>query len=360
MIFIYIPLSLSIIVVAYKLFVLNEISFDFFFFWTFIGLCLFITAIFPDLLHIIRDILFSGRRKENFVFIISIIILFMLNMKLSITSREIKKQQEALTQRQAIINFQTENSERKLVKNSVLVKIPVYNEAENLGNVLKEMPDNIDILVIDDGSSDSTVQVAKTFDVSVIVHSINLGQGAADITGFRYAKYYGYEIVIEMDGDGQHDPKDIPVFVEALKASDSDIITGSRILGSSHSDNSALRRFFLPSYTKLLNSLTNYNLTDSMCGMKAYKMSRLNNDFDIFDKVTESQYLASELYIGFSHRGYKISEIPICINRRTTGVSKKGIFRYGLRVLWIMVRVWMVEKLLLRKHKSSKQSVNLS
>ena len=360
MIFIYLILSIIIFIVAYKLFTLNELSFEFYLFWTFIGACLFITVIYPDLLHFLRNLFYYGNKKGNFVFIIAIIILFMLNMKLSITSREVKKKQEILTQKQAMKNFLSENSGKEVVKNTVLAKMSVYNEEMNLGDVLKEMPDNIDILVIDDGSTDSTVQVAKSFDVHVIEHSINLGQGAADITGFRYAKYYGYEIVVEMDGDGQHDPKDIPAFVEALKTSESDIITGSRILGSSHSDNSALRRFFLPYYTKLLNSLTDYNLTDSMCGMKAFKMSKLNNDFDIFNKVTESQYLASELYIRFSHRGYKISEIPICINRRTTGVSRKGIFRYGLRVLWSMVRVWMIKKILLRQHKSRKQSKNVS
>ncbi len=80
-------------------------------------------------------------------------------------------------------------------------------------------------------------------------------------------------------------------------------------------------------------------------------MSRVRNDRDIFDEVTESQYLASELYIRFSHRGYKVKEIPIHIGRRETGMSRKGTFRYGLRVLRIMIRVWLIEKLVLKPYK---------
>lgn len=276
-------------------------------------------------------------------------ILFMINMKLSITNRETKRNQEIFVQRQALKNFQIENSNNKISKSNILAKIAVLNEEKNIGGVLKDMPENVDVLIIDDGSTDDTVQVAKRYNASVISHSINIGQGAADITGFKFAKTYGYEIVVEMDGDGQHDPKDIPAFIKALNESDSDIITGSRIIGSNHPKNSKIRKFFLPYYTKLLNRLTNYNLTDSMCGMKAFRMSKLKSDFDIFDEVTDYQYLASELYIRFSHKGYKVDEIPITINRRNTGVSYKGTVKYGLRVLWIMFRAYIISKVLLSR-----------
>lgn len=351
MIFIYITLSVIIIAVAYKLFVINELSFEFFLFWTFTGIALLVMAIFPEVFYVLKRFLDPGNKKANFVFIISILTLLILLMRMSIVVRRGNARQEKLAQKQALINFQLENLEADLVKNEVLVKIAAYNESKNIGNVLNTMPDNVDVLVIDDGSSDNTTQVALEKGAKVIRHPINLGQGSADITGFKYAMDKDYKIVIEMDGDGQHDPKDIPDFIKALEESESDVVTGSRITGSTDPDNSALRGFFLPYYTKLLNRLTGYRLTDSMCGFKAFRMSKLKEDHVIFEEVAESQYLASELYIRLSHRGYKISEIPIHIGSRNTGISRKGTFRYGLRVLRIMLRVWLIEKLIMNPRK---------
>jgi len=348
----YILIALLIIGIAYRSFVNNELSFEFFLFWVFAGITLLVIVAFPDVFAFIRKLFYTGNRKGNFVFIVSIITLFMLVMRLSVGVREGNKQQEKLAQKQALLDFQLKNPERGHQRKSTLVKMAAYNEEGNIADVLRKMPEDVDVLVIDDGSTDQTAQVASASGAMVIRHPINLGQGSADITGFKFALDKGYEYVIEMDADGQHDPKDIPLFIRALEETDADVVTGSRVLGSTHPDNSALRNFFLPYYTRLLNRLTGYTLTDSMCGYKAFRMSTLRKDQGIFDEVTESQYLASELYIRYSHKGYKVTEIPVHIGNRKSGVSRKGTIRYGLRVLRIMVRVWLIEKLVMgRKNK---------
>jgi hypothetical protein len=351
MIFLYIALSIAIVVSSYRLFLHKELSFDFFLFWSLAGIFLFIMALFPRFLDLVRRFFDPGNQSANFVFIISILALLMLVMKISILVREAHLGQERSTQRQALINFRLENAGRVVRKNDVLVKLAAFNESENIREVLGEMPEGVDVLVIDDGSTDNTGEVAQEYGAMVIRHSINLGQGSADISGFMYALDEGYEIVIEMDADGQHDPQDITHFVEAMRESDADVITGSRVLGSTDKNYSQLRSFFLPYYTKLLNSLTGYNLTDSMCGFKAFRMSTVRKDREIFDEVIESQYLASELYIRLSHREYKITEIPIHIGARGAGMSRKGTFRYGLRVLRIMLRVWLMEKLISKRKR---------
>ena len=80
-------------------------------------------------------------------------------------------------------------------------------------------------------------------------------------------------------------------------------------------------------------------------------MKVLRQNRDVFDKIIESQYVASELYIRFARRGIKVTEIPIHIDKRKSGISRKGMFRYGLRVLRIMLRIWIIEKLMLRIEK---------
>lgn len=350
MIFLYIAISAIIILVVYKLLVLNELSLEFFIFWVLIGLCLFSVSVFPGLLNFVIENFYAGK-KSHFVFVFSIFVLFALAIKFSVNIRDGNKQREKLAQKQALLNFKIENTKENFVENKILVKMAAYNEGNNIRDVLGKMPGDVDVLVIDDGSSDNTVEIATQYGAYVIKHPVNLGQGSADITGFMYALENNYEFVVEMDADGQHDPKDIPLFIKELERSDLDIVTGSRILGSTHADNSALRKFFLPYYTKLLNRLTGYNLTDSLCGFKAYRMSKIKENQDVFDQVIETQYLASELYIRFAHRGFKVTEIPIHISNRKTGISRKGIFRYGLRILKIMFRVWLLEKLLLRAEK---------
>ena len=214
----------------------------------------------------------------------------------------------------------------------VLVTITTYNEEKNIEKVLREIPDNYDVLVVDDGSVDGTVDIVKKFRHKIAIHQLNLGQGTAVITSFKIGIIENYDILIEMDGDGQHDPQEIPKFVEVLSKTTDDIVVGSRLLGNNHQDAPFLRRTFLPYFTWVFNKITGYKLTDSMCGFRAFRVNSLKKTISELENMFEPQYLAAEMFIRFSKAGLTVTEIPITLGNRLSGNSSKGLFRYGMGV----------------------------
>ena len=225
-------------------------------------------------------------------------------------------------------------------KNPVLVKMAAYNEEANIGDVLARMPKDVDVLVIDDCSMDKTSDISQEHGAMIIRHVKNLGQGVADLTGFMMAFELGYEIIIEMDADGQHNPEDIPRFIKAFKDNPSvDIVVGSRILGSQDNKGaSKLRTYFLPYYTRVINWASGYLLTDALCGYKAYRSASLQPICHVLNTLSETEYIAAEMYIRFGRLGLSVNEIPIHVDSRNHGTSHKGTFRYGVAVAWIIFR----------------------
>lgn len=225
-----------------------------------------------------------------------------------------------------------------------IVTLTTYNEEKNLAKVLREIPAEYDVLVVDDGSRDSTVEVARKLGAKVAVHPVNLKQGPAVITSFKIGLLRDYDILIEMDGDGQHDPTEIPRFVDALENSDYDIVVGSRILGKDYKTAPFLRRTVLPYLTTLINKITGYELTDSMCGFRAFRVSSLRRVIDELERMFEPQYLAAEMFIRFAHAGLTVTEIPIELKERSSGRSRKGTVRYGWGVGRAILKTFLEKK----------------
>ena len=224
-------------------------------------------------------------------------------------------------------------------RNDILIKIAAYDEAQTIGRVLESMPENVDVLVIDDASRDDTADVARKHGAFVISHLKNMGQGIGDIAGFLWAVPREYTYIIEMDADGQHDPSSIPDFISALdRDSNVDIVVGSRVLGHQSGEVDFLRKFFLPWYTMLINKASGYQLTDALSGFKAYRNSSLKNNIQKYLPLIETEYIAAELYIKFGRSQLRPAEIPIHIGPRAYGKSRKGTIRYGVAVAWIVIR----------------------
>lgn len=190
-----------------------------------------------------------------------------------------------------------------------LTALPVYNEASHLTPVLDEVRRySDDILVVDDGSTDDTPRLlAARSDVQNVRHAKNRGYGAALRTAFDYAAGHGYDIVVTIDCDGQHEPKRIPQFVEACR--DADIVSGSRYLQAFASDTPPpeQRRRINALLTEELNRRLGLALSDAFCGFKAYRVAPLAEL-----KLTEDGYaMPLELWVRAVAAELRIVELPV-------------------------------------------------
>ncbi len=141
----------------------------------------------------------------------------------------------------------------------ILAIIPAYNEETNIANIINEIREHhpeIDIVVIDDGSTDKTPELARRMNVTVISHPFNLRIGGAVQTGFKFAEREGYDIAIQIDADGQHNPSFVSQIIEPLVEDKADISIGSRYLGNNNVEASVTRyigvKFFSWLTTKIL------------------------------------------------------------------------------------------------------------
>ena len=194
----------------------------------------------------------------------------------------------------------------------ILIAIPVFNEERYLLKVLKEirLHTNADILVIDDGSTDATPGILHLMrDISVLRHGQNMGYGQSLIDAFDYAARYGYDWVITMDCDEQHEPAALPEFIAAAQADDADIISGSRyLLSKSRKDAPPMdRRLINQLITDVVNRNLSLNLTDSFCGFKAHRVSALAK----LDLSETGYAFPLEFWVRVAEASLRISELPI-------------------------------------------------
>lgn len=219
----------------------------------------------------------------------------------------------------------------------VAVTLEALNESAVLADVLGRVPAGLDVFLVDDGSTDDTAEVAVRCGARVIRHPGNLGQGLAFVTGIRAVLLHDYDGVVHLDSDGQHNPEDIPKFIQTLQNTDFDVVVGSRILGS-QGRTTFLRGLCLPLLTRMVNKATGYRLTDAMCGFRAYRCDALRRAMHIFERYHHPQYNAVEMFIRFGREGLSVCEIPIHVETRRHGASYKGELRYGWNVMVAMLK----------------------
>lgn len=188
----------------------------------------------------------------------------------------------------------------------ICILIPGYNEEKTIGQVVSKARKVIsDVIVIDDGSTDNTYQIAKNAGAIVIRHEVNKGKGAALKTGFKYALEHYYQAVITMDSDGQHDVDDIPNFLNTLREKKADIVIGSRMENLST----------MPAIRKFTNKLTSYvssllmhqKVDDSQSGFRLINSDVLRS----ITLETDRYDTESEILIKASRAGFRIKSVPI-------------------------------------------------
>ncbi len=186
------------------------------------------------------------------------------------------------------------------------VVIPAYNEAYAIGRVVSEARRFVEcVLVIDDASTDETAAISKSFGASIIRHRKNLGKGASLRRGFQWAMEKDFDAIITIDGDGQHDPEEIPLFLEEAKHSEAQLIIGNRMNDASRMP--IVRRFTNWFMSSIISKLIKKDIFDSQCGYRLIKRGFLEKA----DLTTSKYEIESELLIRASESRVKIASIPV-------------------------------------------------
>jgi len=226
------------------------------------------------------------------------------------------------------------------MKKSIIV--PVFNESGNIGKLIEKIYNNIsendEVIIVDDGSSDNTVEEIKKFKCNLVEHSKNMGKGAAMISGIKASTG---DLIIFMGGDGQDDPVEIKNLIDGIDEG-YDYVIGSRFVSSQETENKRYsNKAILPInkignnvLTYLINVLFGQNITDSQSEFKCFKAEKLKS----LDLISARYEIETELLIKSFRKKFKIKEVPVHRYERLHGKSYLfdvpfGRFIFGLKVL---------------------------
>ncbi|RAV19851.1 glycosyltransferase family 2 protein [Paenibacillus contaminans] len=202
-----------------------------------------------------------------------------------------------------------------------LVIIPAYNEQNSIEQVIygvKTAHPHIDIVVVNDGSTDSTAEHAKRTGLATVIElPINLGIGGAMQTGYRYAYRNGYDIAVQIDGDGQHDPGELNEIVQEVMAGRCDCCIGSRFLRKTAYKSSLSRRFGIFFFSWMVQWMTGIRVTDPTSGFRAVNRTVIG----IFAEEYPDDYPEVEAVVMLARRRLAIAEMSVLMHRRTAGRS---------------------------------------
>jgi glycosyltransferase involved in cell wall biosynthesis len=226
----------------------------------------------------------------------------------------------------------------------VLIVMPALNEQASVGDVIaqvrKSMP-GMDVLVVDDGSVDETAKLARAAGAEIARLAVNLGVGGAMRTGFRYALARGYDVVVQVDADGQHDPEEVNELLRNLD--DADIVIGSRFAGKGVYKARGPRKYAMVALSVVFSRLARTRLTDVTSGFKAMGPRAVR----LFGAYYPAEYLGDtvESLVMAIRAGLKIREVPVVMRERAGGIPshspiKSAVYlgRAGLALLLALIR----------------------
>jgi hypothetical protein len=217
----------------------------------------------------------------------------------------------------------------------LLILIPAYNEQAAIRGVVsgvRQVVPQADVLVVDDGSADDTARQAELAGAFVVRHPFNLGIGGTVQTGLKFAQRQGYDLVIRVDGDGQHDPHDIPLLHSALLAGQADVVIGSRFLDTPHNlPIPRMRRLGIRVFALMVSLLTGCRATDTTSGFFALNRRAI----DTLVAYMPQDYPEVEGRIVLHKAGLTAIEIPARMRARLSGVTSITAWRsiyYAVKV----------------------------
>lgn len=220
-------------------------------------------------------------------------------------------------------------------KEKLLIIIPAFNEEASLGGVISAIRHSVpqaDILVVNDGSRDSTSGIAEAAGVIVLDHIFNLGIGATMQTGYRYALAKGYDIAVQVDADGQHPADQIGRIIEPIIAGKADMVVGSRFLGTGDYKPSFARSTGMAVFSRVVSAIIREKVTDTTSGFRASGRRCIR----FFSDHYPDDYPEVEALVLLHKLGFSIMEVPVRMEERAGGRSSitpvKSVY-YMVKVL---------------------------
>jgi len=228
----------------------------------------------------------------------------------------------------------------------VIAVVPAYNEEGAIGAIVDEIrafDASFDVVVIDDGSTDATATVAAEHGAAVVTLPFNLGIGGAVQTGFKYALEHDYELAVRLDGDGQHDPAELPKLLGPVERGEADIVTGSRFADGARAYRPPFaRRIGITWFAMLVSLLTRQRVTDTTSGFQALNLKGIA----LFAGDYPNDYPEVEATVlVFKHR-LRLAEVPVQMREREHGESSITFLRsvYYMLKVTLALLVAMVRK----------------
>lgn len=212
---------------------------------------------------------------------------------------------------------------------SVWIVIAAYNEAPVIESVLQSLQEHYrNVVVVDDGSQDGTPEIVRRTHAHLVQHPINLGQGAALQTGIDFALRRGSRFIVTFDADGQHDPADIPLLLQALVNGGADIACGSRFLGRTY-DMPRARRLFLKMAARFTSITSGVHMTDAHNGLRAMTHASATKLRIRQDRMAH----ASEIVQEIARKKLRLVEVPVTIRYTEYSLSKGQKLSHSIDIL---------------------------
>jgi glycosyltransferase involved in cell wall biosynthesis len=204
--------------------------------------------------------------------------------------------------------------------------VPAYNEADSIASVVREIQTadpKLEILVVDDGSTDATPRLAAEAGATVVRLPFNLGIGGAVQTGYQYALEHDFELAVQVDGDGQHDPIEITRLLEPILDGRADMVVGSRFTGDRQYRSTLGRRIGIRIFAALVSLITRQRVTDTTSGFRA--VNRLG--IRLFAADYPHDYPEVETTVLVHRHRLRMVEVPVSMRTRTAGRSSISLFQ---------------------------------
>jgi hypothetical protein len=283
----------------------------------------------------------GNERRLIFLLVVAFFVLLFLVLRLQSASDTNERSLRLLVEALGRERFDWRRAAELPDGRRLVVVSPAFDEAENVGDVIRGLPERVDgyevvPLIVSDGSRDATAEVARRAGALVAELPIRRGGGLALRVGYEIALQLGAEIVVTMDADGQHLPSELGVMIDPIVRGGADYVNGSRVIGEIERE-SLVRHVGVHVFSRVVTLLTGQRITDPSSGYRAARAELLERL-----ALREDQFWTSEILIEALRHRARVVEVPITIAARAGGRSKKPrSIRYGWNFSKVILQTWL-------------------